>query len=517
MRNTLLYCLMLLMTTVQAQQITGSAGLSPRQLEIKKEKGFDRITIEDRDFPAIPGYPELPVITQSYVLPFDAVITGLTITGDQKTQIPGNFNMYPTQSRIRVDNTNPPPFTSPLKAVYRQAVYPEIAAEILSDSYELGYHVVTVRIYPVQYLPIAGELYTRSISFSIDYTLSGAPQDIPKPETQSYRSAVLCKETIRDKIENKSDIDQFITGVRNIESPNITFLKNKENIKKNTKSRSSGDVSTSMQEIITPDYLIITNSELKPEFEKLAEWKRQKGVPTRIKLVEDIAHEYGGIDLPEKIRNYLKEVEKKWGPGKFVLLGGDVNVVPARMIFHRTTERIDLVTVDTTDVMKPTDLYFASTGGTWDKNRNGVFRDPTDNLSFGETNQVWFLGRLPAKNREEAQRIITRIIRYEKAENIPDMNYFRNHSAAVSYLVYNKTYNYYYENQMSTVKTAYDINKINTRWLLNDDYQGKSKPLYTEFVSGVNGEMNKVNFWKALNDSIPQIGHTHIFYHIMFI
>jgi hypothetical protein len=44
--------------------------------------------------------------------------------------------------------------------------------------------------------------------------------------------------------------------------------------------------------VLVPDYIIITNNELKPVFQQLADWKTKKGTPAIIKTVEEIEPNY---------------------------------------------------------------------------------------------------------------------------------------------------------------------------------------------------------------------------------
>ena len=100
------------------------------------------------------------------------------------------------------------------------------------------------------------------------------------------------------------------------------------------------------------DYLIITdNTEWDPvsmtpgapvgnmvaEFQKLADWKRQRGLRTRIVTVKSIVDgaygdfRTGALDLQEVIRNFLKNYCASKGI-EWVLLGGDVNIIPVRKV-----------------------------------------------------------------------------------------------------------------------------------------------------------------------------------------
>lgn len=75
--------------------------------------------------------------------------------------------------------------------------------------------------------------------------------------------------------------------------------------------------------------------DLVTEFEKLAAWKRLKGLTARVVTITQIVNgRYGDFvtgarDLPEVIRNFLKFARRNWGT-EWLLLGGDANIVPVR-------------------------------------------------------------------------------------------------------------------------------------------------------------------------------------------
>ena len=100
------------------------------------------------------------------------------------------------------------------------------------------------------------------------------------------------------------------------------------------------------------DYLIITDNQtwnaatitptgsvtgdLFASFARLADWKRSRGVTAKVVTISDIvAGQYGDFrsgsrDLPEVIRRFLKWAQEHWGVA-WLLLGGDVGIVPARL------------------------------------------------------------------------------------------------------------------------------------------------------------------------------------------
>src|SRR5205085_985258 len=75
--------------------------------------------------------------------------------------------------------------------------------------------------------------------------------------------------------------------------------------------------------------------DLASEFEKLAVWKRRKGLTARVVTVTQIVNGLygdfttGARDLPEVLRNFLKFARRNWG-AQWLLLGGDFNIIPVR-------------------------------------------------------------------------------------------------------------------------------------------------------------------------------------------
>lgn len=123
------------------------------------------------------------------------------------------------------------------------------------------------------------------------------------------------------------------------------------------------DFSIPFPELILPaDYLIITDDrtwdetaiaptgqtgELVAAFRRLADWKAKRGLSTRVVKVSDIVggrygnFKSGARDLQEVIRNFLKWAYNAWGTS-WVLLGGDVNIIPVRRVAGASQGHIHL-------------------------------------------------------------------------------------------------------------------------------------------------------------------------------
>ena len=87
-------------------------------------------------------------------------------------------------------------------------------------------------------------------------------------------------------------------------------------------------------ESITP--IATVSGDMIASFERLAAWKRSRGVSAKVVTLTDIVGgRYGDFtrgsrDLPEVIRRFMKWAHQHWGVA-WLLLGGDVGVVPARL------------------------------------------------------------------------------------------------------------------------------------------------------------------------------------------
>ena len=77
-------------------------------------------------------------------------------------------------------------------------------------------------------------------------------------------------------------------------------------------------------------YVIVTNDAMAPAFQQLADWKTQSGLPAVVRTVSFIQQQYpSAADDAERIRLFLRDAYTRWGT-KWVLLGGDTDVIPVR-------------------------------------------------------------------------------------------------------------------------------------------------------------------------------------------
>lgn len=170
------------------------------------------------------------------------------------------------------------------------------------------------------------------------------------------------------------------------------------------------------------DYVIITHDSLAESFRPLIDWKVQKGVRAEILSLSEINDLYPELqyDVPLQIKtaiyNLYNNRKLKW-----VLLGGDSNIIPVRYCHS-------LVSIDSTTNIPdiPTDLYYASLDVEdehyleWDIDDDHIYGELNDSVNLFSS---VFLSRLPVRSNMDVCNIINKILHYEQE---PDNDYVNN-------------------------------------------------------------------------------------------
>jgi hypothetical protein len=155
-------------------------------------------------------------------------------------------------------------------------------------------------------------------------------------------------------------------------------------------------------------YVIITGDDpdMVTAWQRLADWKTATGDPALVVTTGWIRESYAqGADMAEKIRLFLRDAHTHWGLSA-VLIGGDVEIVPTRMI---GTAPFDV----------PSDYYYACLGGSWDANGNGIFGErPADAPDLLPEIRV---GRVSARSAAQVEAFLEKYFTYVQAP--PDDGY----------------------------------------------------------------------------------------------
>lgn len=335
-------------------------------------KGYDVITVKGYDLTSTPGYPQLPRKTL-LLYSGEAVPNNIKILNVEYEEVPGKFNILPAQppSILPIPGLNikPPPFKEPEKNIYElNRPFPESPLQLGATGNIDGFGVTEVVFYPFVYIPKEKKLLKVK---SVEFDFGNAKFDYKRPKI-SRQAYHLLRPVIASSVMNSEAVPKDRAG----------YLE------------------------YGFDYLIITSQSLVSAFEPLKDWKDEKGLKTAIRTVEWIGSNYTGRDLQEKIRNYIKIAHSDSGV-VWVLLGGDVNIVPARIAYAMCSGADYFWDEDSLRA----DLYYSDLDGTWDYDNDSHFGEVEDSVDlFPDV----FVGRAPAENYSEAVTFVNKVIKYEK-------------------------------------------------------------------------------------------------------
>lgn len=471
-------------------QISGQAEVNVNDLSFSKQDGYDVIRWNGGDYKIQQaGAPELPVILKTYVVPLEAKLTRVEVSVSNRMAVNGNFMPYPVQPPIPItEKQDEVKFTQPDASIYQGTeVYPKIKAQIVADYNEMGYHLVTVQLHPVEYDPVSQKLFVSHLNFVLRYDMVGV--DGVQSQKQSVRRANAIKKVIRSMVDNPEDVDVFTSSKVKLVGEAVMDVQ--------TRVASASMPIDVIQEQI-PDYIIITNNKLKGEFQRLADWKTQKGVPTLVKDVESIGKEYQGSDLAEKIHTYLQECYHKWGAGLFVLLGGDTNIIPARCYIYSNVEY-------------PSDAYYTDLESDWNANKNHIYKETGDGMNM---DRLCYLGRASVEDIEEAKTFINKVLMYEKMENV-STEYLMNHLAISAYISKDESKDSLYNDGKESINGYLSHYPQITKWYLFDHYNCTCPRHHDKTMYHSGQELNKEHFLSALQDGGDSgLDHFHIVYHM---
>ncbi len=341
-----------------------------------------------------PGKPVIPYVNLNVLIPPSAEITSIEISDVQRTEIPGEFLLYPAQEpRIISDNTNKS-FIHPDRTTYQlTSEYPTKMSEIIPSGNKSEFRIGGVFLYPLKYIPAERRLvlYER-IRVKINYE-EGKYQVGSLTESQKR----LFSRSVKDLVINPEDVNKFSPRTRITDNPDI-------------------------------DYIILTNTTLEPRFGTIIRWLRKTGIWADTFNTSWVYANYTGRDNQEKIRKFIIDYYTNHGL-KYVLLAGDVSVVPVRGVYAEVN-----TSPATIDSFIPSDLYYADLQYSWDGNQNNIFGD--NFLISGKRDTVdlyydVYVGRWPVENAAETDTMIRKFFTYTRN---PDTLYQKRMLLPAAYL-----------------------------------------------------------------------------------
>ena len=307
---------------------------------IRTTGDYKTVNFDNTQLSGIPGEPVLPYREIVLMLPPGEAAASVELTGEEETVLPGTFIIYPKQEVQPLSATSPGKFIKN-DGIYKLiTVYPPGPTGRLMTQYLNGYAFALCTFTPVKYYPSTGKL-------------------------SYYRKVTVRIRTRSDPQAAEALLNRSVSG--NIRNRVRKFAQNPEMADRYPQKDSP---ETSYQ------YLIITPALFQNEFQPLISMYSSKGIVSLVKTVEDISNTVTGIDLQEKIRNYIRDQYQNHGI-EYVLLAGNPQFIPFRGFYCHV---ISGGGYDDWNI--PADLYYSGMDGNYDLNGNHIYGEVADSVDL---------------------------------------------------------------------------------------------------------------------------------------
>ncbi len=358
-RETVMGVAILLILTASATS-SGSSDLSI-------DYTFELVTVDnqwiikDTQMREIPGEPLIPYRAARILLPQCATVKDVRVKHSTPIVQKGIEILW-GQPPCTYSGVSPEKVGKNEKIYDSDDVYPEKLVDVISVESFRGFQVLTVHLYPVQYQP-QSQTVTFYETLTVEVTFGkGLKHEL-------YRGLAGDKGLVFNLVDNPETISTYET----LSTPTLS-----------------------------EEYIIITNNTLKCIFQKLADYKSCYVNGASVYTVEWIYAHSTGVDNQEKIRNFIKNKYTLNGL-QWVLLGGDVDVVPYRGFYVSTGGY--------TDYDMAADMYYAHLDGTFNDDSDSYWAEPGEVDWYAEVG----VGRAPVETVGEAQDFVDKVVTYEIA------------------------------------------------------------------------------------------------------
>ena len=315
---------------------------------------------EDTLMQEIPGEPLIPYRAASILVPQSATVKDVNVKG--KTPLIQKGIEIPWGQPPCTFSSNPEKVGKNEEIYGSDSDYPGKLFEVINVESFRGFQILNVHLYPVQYNPKSGTVkFYETLTVEVKFGKG--------LKNKLYRGLKEDKSTVFSLVDNPEMVETYET----LSVPTLS-----------------------------EEYIIITNDAMRCVFRKLADYKSCYVNGASVYTVDWIYAHSTGTDNQEKIRNFIKG-KYILNRLKYVLLGGDTDVIPYRGFY--------VTTGGYTDYDMASDMYYAHLDGTFNDDSDSYWAEP------GEVD--WYpeiaVGRAPVETVAEAQDFVDKVMTYELA------------------------------------------------------------------------------------------------------
>ncbi len=335
------------------------------------------------------GYPSLPYRAVSLLIPPGEKAVNIEFTGEEETEIKGNFTLFPYQPSRTLNDTSKATFVKNRQIYSSKSAIPEKQTGRLNTSYMNGHGFALSTFTPVKYIPATGKL---SFYKKVTIKITTAKSETSNAALKNLRTSFSINKKVSLLAQNPEMLKMY----------------------KTSGSRSMSDYRL----------LIITGDNFTDKFDSLQNLYLGRGLRSKVYSTSYIYSNISGQDNQEKIRNFIIQEYQNHGV-EFVLLGGDVNIIPYRGFYCYVVSGGG---VESNDI--PADLYYSALDGTWNDDGDNRWGEPDEDDLLPDVS----VARMSFNSYSELEILIHKSMNYQ---NNPVTGELTNAELAGEYLYAN--------------------------------------------------------------------------------
>ncbi len=332
---------------------------------------YQTITFDNAKLSGIPGEPSLPYLAVSLMLPPGESAESITIIRENETVLQGTYQLFPKQDVLPISKKPSGEFLRNEAVYLMNGNYPASASGHLLTQYINGFCFALSTFTPLNYNPATGKVsYFRDVTVRI--------------KTRSDGNSTI---SLNNLSSSKDVLDRVRFFAQNPEMLNLYPA--------TTKKQTGYKI------------LIITPFSFEDGFTELVNYYNSIGLNTQIASTEDINIGSSGIDMQDKIRNYIRQ-EYQNNSIEYVLLGGSEQWVPSRKFYCVVYDGFGVKEEEAWDI--PADIYYSALDGTDDLNGNLIYGEVADSTDLLPDIAV---GRFPFSTHADLASMVHKSVSYQ--------------------------------------------------------------------------------------------------------
>lgn len=315
-----------------------------------------------------PGNPALPYQAVSLILPPGESAVNVEFIGEDEVAIPGTYLLYPMQEPLPLSQAEKARFIKDEMVYATDKNLPENRATNLQTQYLNGYAIAMCTFTPVVYNPVTGSL---SYFANVRLRITTAKDARSEQALRHLSSSEQVLNRVKNAVANPGMLSRY---------PSKPQLKSGYQI------------------------LVITPAAYQSSYTALIDHYAGKSMTSQVITTEFINSSVAGQDLAEKTRNYIIQ-EYQNNSIEYVLLGGDVEMIPARGFYCYVISGSGYEEYNI-----PADLYYSALDGNWNTNGNSKWGEPGEDDLLPEVS----VARFPFSTSAELENMIHKSVTYQE-------------------------------------------------------------------------------------------------------